>query len=299
MRILFMLLALSLLGLTACESGGGNASGGDIQVLEDGTQYIYHTKTGNPAGNPTDYVLFHVYTGTPTETLNSSRETGSEPAYQIPDPNAPKNPVSPVPTFLEMMGPGDSLTILVGLDTLPQKPPGFENESMLHYSIAIQSIKSNAEYEVILQEKQEEAEKAAEIVQARLPEIESLVQETVAKYASNSLDDIVTLDSGLKILTIEEGDGEAPEQLENVKVLYYGTLVDGTRFDDAFSRGSSFDFPLGAGRVIKGWDEGLAQLKKGSKAFLFVPSEMGYGATGSPPVIPADAELIFYVELLK
>lgn len=299
MRILFMLLALSLLGLTACESGAGSGSSDEIQVLEDGTQYIYHKKTGNPAGNPTDYVLFHVYTGTPTETLNSSRDTGNEPAYQIPDPTAPKNPVSPVPGFLEMMGAGDSLTILVNLDTLPQKPPGFENESILHYSIAVQEIQTNAEYEVFLQEKREEEEKAAEVVRARLPEVESLVQETVAKYGSNSLEGITTLDSGLKIYMVEEGDGELPEQLETVKALYYGTLTDGTRFDDAFSRGSSFDFPLGAGRVIKGWDEGFAQLKKGSKAFLFVPADMGYGATGSPPVIPPDAELVFYVELLK
>lgn len=298
MRILFMLLALSLLGLTACESGGASSSG-EVQVLDDGTQYIYHTKTGNPAGKPSDYVLFHVYTGTASTVFNSSRETGNEPAYQIPPEGTPLNPDSPVPGFLETMGVGDSLTILVNLDTLPQKPPGFENESMLYYSIAIQSIQSNAEYEVKLQEQREAAAKEAEIVKARLPEVESLVQSTVASYASNSIEGLETLDSGLKILRVEEGDGEKPALRETVKVLYYGTLTDGTRFDDAFSRGSSFDFQLGAGRVIKGWDEGIAELTKGTKAFLFVPSEMGYGGTGSPPVIPPDAELIFYVELLK
>ncbi len=298
MRILFMLLALSMLGLTACESGGATSSG-EVQVLDDGTQYIYHTKTGNPAGKPSDYVLFHVYTGTASEVLNSSRETGNEPAYQIPPEGSPTNPNSPVPGFLETMGVGDSLTIMVSLDTLPQKPPGFENESMLYYSIAVHSIMSNAEYEVKLQEEREAAEKEAAVVRERLPEVESLVQSTVANYASGSIEGIETLESGLKIWRVEEGDGEKPELLEPVKVLYYGTLTDGTRFDDAFSRGTPIDFPLGAGRVIKGWDEGISQLTKGSKAFLFVPSDMGYGATGSPPVIPADAELIFYVELLK
>lgn len=298
MRILIMLLALSLIGLSACQTGGEGT--GEIQVLEDGTQYIYHKKTGNPPGNPSDYVLFHVYTGTETEVLNSSRETGNEPAYQIPDPNAPKNPASPVPSFLEMMGPGDSLTIVVGLDTLPQKPPGFENESMLYYSIAIQSIQTNAEYEVVLQEKREEQEKLQAVVTARLPEVETLVQETVAKYGGNQLgDQLITHESGMKILTLEEGDGEFPVQGQQVKVLYYGTLTDGTRFDDAFSRGASYDFPLGVGQVIPGWDVGLAQLKKGSKAFFFIPPDMAYGATGSPPVIPPDAELVFYVELLK
>ncbi|NRB50387.1 MAG: FKBP-type peptidyl-prolyl cis-trans isomerase [Saprospiraceae bacterium] len=298
MRILFMLLALSMLGLTACESGEGGSSG-EVQVLEDGTQYIYHKKTGNPAAKPGDFVRFHVYTGTDTEVLNSSRETGNEPAYQIPPEGTPSNPNSPVPGFLETMGVGDSLTILVNLDTLPQKPPGFEDKSMLYYSIAIQKIQSNAEYEIAQQEEREAQEKAAAVVKERLPEVEALVQSTVANYASNSIEGLETLDSGLKILRVEEGDGEKPAVRETVKVLYYGTLTDGTRFDDAFSRGSSFDFPLGAGRVIKGWDEGIAELTKGSKAFLFVPSEMGYGGTGSPPVIPPDAELIFYVELLK
>ncbi|MEZ5044410.1 MAG: FKBP-type peptidyl-prolyl cis-trans isomerase [Saprospiraceae bacterium] len=297
MRILIMLLALSLIGLTACKPGGEGT--GEIQVLEDGTQYIYHKKTGNPPGNPSDYVLFHVYTGTETAVVNSSRETGNEPAYQIPDAGAPANPNSPVPHFLEMMGKGDSLTIVVNLDTLPEKPPGFENESMLYYSIAIQDIQSNAAYEVVLEEKRSAAEKEAEVVKARLSEVEALVQETVGKYSSGSLTSLNTLDSGLKIYTIEEGDGETPNSGELVKVLYYGTLADGTRFDDAFSRGASFDFPIGAGRVIQGWDEGIAQLKKGSKAFLFIPPAMGYGAAGSPPVIPPDAELVFYVELLK
>lgn len=298
MRILFMLLALSLLGLTACESGGGSSSG-EVQVLDDGTQYIYHTKTGNPAGKPTDYVLFHVYTGTPTEVFNSSRDTGNEPAYQIPPEGTPTNPASPVPGFLETMGLGDSLTIIVNLDTLPQKPPGFENESILHYSIAIQEIQSNAEYEVLLQEKREADEKVAEGVRARRPEVEALVQETITKYGAGSLEGVVALDNGVKVYTVEEGDGDLPALRENVKVLYYGALTDGTRFDDAFSKGTPIEFPLGTGRVIKGWDEGLAQLKKGTKAFLMIPPDMGYGATGSPPVIPPDAELVFYVELGK
>ena len=68
-------------------------------------------------------------------------------------------------------------------------------------------------------------------------------------------------------------------------------------FDNSFSRGEPFVFPLGAGQVIKGWDEGLALLPKGTKATLFIPYELGYGETGSPPSIPPRSELIFYVEV--
>ena len=82
-----------------------------------------------------------------------------------------------------------------------------------------------------------------------------------------------------------------------VEVNYFGVLADGTPFDNSFKRGQTFTFPLGAGRVIPGWDEGIAMLNVGSKATLFVPYELGYGEAGSPPNIPPKAELIFYVEL--
>ena len=70
-------------------------------------------------------------------------------------------------------------------------------------------------------------------------------------------------------------------------------------FDNSLSRGMPFSFALGRGMVIPGWDEGIALLKEGGKAFLFVPPALGYGEAGSPPVIPANSELIFYVELEK
>jgi FKBP-type peptidyl-prolyl cis-trans isomerase len=68
-------------------------------------------------------------------------------------------------------------------------------------------------------------------------------------------------------------------------------------FDNSFQRGQTFPFTLGQNQVIKGWDEGIALLNKGAKAFLFIPGALGYGEAGSPPVIPANAELVFYVEL--
>jgi FKBP-type peptidyl-prolyl cis-trans isomerase len=73
--------------------------------------------------------------------------------------------------------------------------------------------------------------------------------------------------------------------------------ADGSMFDNSFSRGAPIDVNLGQGMVIKGWDEGIALLKKGTKATLYIPSALGYGPTGQPPVIPENADLIFYVEV--
>eukprot|EP00250_Pteridium_aquilinum_P029298 c389_g1_i1 orf=52-513(+) len=85
---------------------------------------------------------------------------------------------------------------------------------------------------------------------------------------------------------------------DTIKVHYRGTLVDGTEFDSSYSRGDPIEFKLGAGHVIKGWDQGLLGMCVGEKRKLKIPSTLGYGAQGSPPKIPGGATLIFDTELV-
>jgi FKBP-type peptidyl-prolyl cis-trans isomerase len=101
-----------------------------------------------------------------------------------------------------------------------------------------------------------------------------------------------------KIEKIVEGAGAAPKAGNVVQVHYTGWLTDGTKFDSSVDRGQPFEFRLGAGQVIAGWDQGVAQLKVGDKARLTIPPEMGYGARGAGGVIPPNATLVFDVELL-
>lgn len=102
----------------------------------------------------------------------------------------------------------------------------------------------------------------------------------------------------LKIEDREVGTGDEAVAGRTVHVHYTGTLVDGSKFDSSVDRGQPFSFPLGAGRVIQGWERGIAGMKVGGKRRLEIPPELGYGERGFPPVIPANSTLIFEVELL-
>ncbi len=109
---------------------------------------------------------------------------------------------------------------------------------------------------------------------------------------------IVTTASGLRYIDEKVGDGASPAKGQTATVHYTGWLTNGKKFDSSVDRGTPFTFNIGQGRVIKGWDEGVATMKIGGKRRLIIPASLGYGASGSPP-IPANATLIFDVELLS
>jgi peptidylprolyl isomerase len=109
---------------------------------------------------------------------------------------------------------------------------------------------------------------------------------------------VVTTPSGLKYEELKVGTGATPKAGQTVSVHYTGTLENGTKFDSSRDKGTPFEFPIGAGQVIKGWDEGVITMKVGGRRKLIIPPDLGYGAEGAGGVIPPNATLIFDVELL-
>jgi FKBP-type peptidyl-prolyl cis-trans isomerase FkpA len=105
-------------------------------------------------------------------------------------------------------------------------------------------------------------------------------------------------DSGLKYEDLVEGEGAAATAGQRVSVHYTGWLTDGSKFDSSLDRNEPFQFMLGRGMVIRGWDEGVQGMKIGGKRKLTIPPQLGYGAAGAGSVIPPNATLVFDVELL-
>jgi peptidylprolyl isomerase len=119
---------------------------------------------------------------------------------------------------------------------------------------------------------------------------------------AESAQPVTTLPDGLKIIDTTVGTGPSPKTGQTCVMHYTGWLYEngakGKKFDSSVDRGQPFEFPIGTGRVIRGWDEGVATMKVGGKRTLIIPPDLGYGARGAGGVIPPNATLIFDVELL-
>ena len=110
---------------------------------------------------------------------------------------------------------------------------------------------------------------------------------------------LTRMPSGLRYQDVAVGSGEEATAGRTAVVHYTGWLPDGKKFDSSRDRGEPFSFPLGAGQVIAGWDQGVAGMKVGGRRKLVIPAELGYGEAGAPPDIPPNSTLVFDVELLR
>ena len=161
----------------------------------------------------------------------------------------------------------------------------------LVYEFEMLDFMTKAQYEKEQEAKKKKAEEDA--AKAKNEEM-GLLQ----KYIRDNNITVQPTPSGLYYIETKKGSGASPVVGKTVKVHYTGTLLNGTKFDSSVDRGQPFEFVLGQGQVIKGWDEGIGLMKKGGKATLIIPSAIAYGEAGRMPTIPPSAPLVFDVELI-
>ncbi len=260
-------------------------SGLDLITTESGLQYTDLEVGEGPTPSAGDLVFVH-YTGRLTDG------TEFDSSYKRGQP------------FNFMLGEGRVIkgwdegvsTMTVGTKRLLVIPP-----ELAYGSRGVGQIPPNStlEFEVELLDIQAATESTPTTV-SNLTENQPSQSEVTPSGDQPVLSDrdLTTTASGLQYQDLEVGDGPTPQAGDQVVVHYVGRLTDGTVFDASYDRGQPFSFTLGQGRVIKGWEEGVATMTVGTKRLLVIPPELGYGSRGAGGIIPPNATLEFEVELL-
>jgi FKBP-type peptidyl-prolyl cis-trans isomerase FkpA len=293
-NLLFSLLCV--LFIAGCSSEGKrikSPSGYEYQVVRKG---------GSEPIPVNSYVFFNMSLTQKDSVLQSTATMGKPSILKVMDDNKSYGQLKALVDIIATLHEGDSLHFFFPMDSFEKVPPGMEGfKEPMVYKVGIVDVMDETHFEAHSDSIQKEQEKVRQVVRDRLPEIEAFTKTTYDAYKKGELaSKMQTTPSGLRYIVHQEGDGAKPVKGDQVSVHYYGMLdADAEMFDTSFKGGQPYQFPLGMGQVIPGWDEGLLLLNKGSKATLFIPASLAYGAAGSPPVIPENADLIFYVELEK
>lgn len=281
---------IAALAMTGCKNN-------EFKKTKDGLEYkIVKDAPGKDMPKVGDYVSMHLRVHIGDSMLFESRKMNNNQPIEFPL-TAPvfKGDMS---EGIQMLSAGDSAIFRVSLDSLlkqgNQKLPWMKEGDKVTYDVVLVSFKNQAAIQQEMQKKQEEMQKQSagqmEIDDKKLQEYFSAKGIKPEKTAT-----------GLYYVIKTPGSGELPQAGQTVTVDYTGKTLEGVTFDSntdpKFNHVQPFSFPLGQRQVIAGWDEGVALMKKGSKATLYIPSPLAYGPQAQSAELPANSILIFDVEV--
>ncbi len=276
--------------LTSC-----NNTEGKWKTTNDGLKYKFYVQ--NTDGNTPaegDYITVEMIYRTPDSVLFNS----SKLPQPMELPLVKSVHQADIYEGLAMMHVNDSATFECNADSVFQKlfryhtvPDKLKDAKSIFFDVKILKITSK-------EEKLKEAQEAQKIQQEEMMKNKAEEAGKLQKYLTDNNITVAPTADSLFIVITKKGNGPKPQKGDKVKVHYTGYLLDGTKFDSSVDRGQPFEFELGVGRVIRGWDEGIAALNKGAKAQLIIPSKLAYGARGAGGAIPPYAPLVFDVELI-
>lgn len=278
-----------LLSCSSCESQKDSKYPG-FEKIEEGLYIQYHSQNEEAkAVKPGDIITMDLsYRTKDDSVLFDSKNTGRD--FQIPADSGRYE--GDLMTAFMQLNKGDSATIITGAESFFTKTAGvprpdfIDSADVLYFDVYVKNIQSVEELR-------------AEMDSINQSRMQSEASDRQAYLEANNIT-TEPLPSGLIYIPKVEGTGKQAQAGDTVQVHYTGRLLDGTVFDSSVERGQPIEFPLGQGKVIPGWDEGIALMKEGGKASLIIPSNLAYGANPRPggPIKPYST-LVFDVELVK
>lgn len=290
MRNLLILSVLTLITIAqvACQKGKEVTTAG-------GNRVINHTNNQGPKATFGNTVLISVNTWVNDSLVQStSRDAGGPREIALPDSSMMKGKVPAVFEALMLMAKGDSATVIQPLDSTMKKgiPKSFGEVKEIRYEVKLEDIITPE----VLQQRQAEEMQKAEGAKAQGMIVAETVKTMLADYKSQKLANLKKTASGLEYVIIEQGTGAAIKDGDNIPTSYYGVReTDGKMFDNSYDRGGPTPFAVGG--LIPGFNEGMKLVNRGGKALLFIPSSLGYGEQGAGADIPANTDLVFYIEM--
>jgi FKBP-type peptidyl-prolyl cis-trans isomerase len=290
---LIIVLLLPVWILSSCK-GGMSAK----QKTSLGFAYDAHISSGGPKAKAGDHAYFNVITFAKDSVLEDTHIYPFTPTLRIE--TKPQKEIAAIMDALKEMAVGDSITLHIPIDSIPFAPAAFQSYKEITHSINLISIKNDVEFKKDMDNRNEILKALADSLAGQDSIVKVRLKGIVNDYNNKKLDaQLKTTEKGVKYIILKEGNGIVPKTGDMIEVNYAGSLLNNIVFDASFNRGQPYVYRLNTGQVIKGWDEALSNFKEGTEAFIFIPSALGYGATGSSPSIPPDSELAFYVNLFK
>jgi FKBP-type peptidyl-prolyl cis-trans isomerase FkpA len=261
-----------------------------VVTTPHGFRFVKHTDTGGRKPVYGDAVVSTVDVWVGKHQLETSRtKRGGVYTYDIPDSLSTIKYLPPVMEASLLMGIGDSATIYQPMDSFMRSfvPKSEQKETEVRFEIVIRRISTS-----------EEDSKAKQQATAMVGRILEAQRKVAEGYQSGKLvEKPLATASGLKVYIGDKGAGAPVRRGETIQVHYVGCLINGEMFDNSISKREPMSFPAGMGQMIAGFDEGVLLLNHGGKAYFIIPPKLGYGDKARPK-IPANSELIFYVEVL-
>ena len=278
MKIKMMSLVLAVLLIESCEPKKETAT------TASGVEVEFINKTEGRTKNESDFLFFNMkYTTESDSVLFDTSERGGAVPISYNEEQWKSSGIIYEAFTLCSAFSVPAVDLFEKTFRAPM-PEGLGKESNIKFYVGLEKIRTKEELD-------------AEIIAAAEGQIKIDV-DIIDKHLADNGIEAMTTESGLRYVITAQGTGPNAAAGQNIDVHYNGTLLDGTKFDSSYDRGQPFNFVLGQGGVIRGWDEGFALLNKGTKATLYIPSSLAYGSQARSAEIKPNSILKFEVELL-